>query len=290
MYVCMYVCISVSARASESVRAYPWFRRGTYGALCCFIFFFGESISMSSAEGSADSAAQRRVAEDQAARFQQNRFEWFRRRAVANLCELAMERQFNISGITGRQLVARMSIFRRRFEGRTAEQLVELTLPQLAQPAANQLHDDATTLLLKVDTPVPPNDREWILSDQVGRVQDPQRHHVDQFHPPLTAQVSVSQLRTPDAAMVLERLMCNAGGCLYRDCILLFWRLLSEDDRLQLSAVVPGAMHRPTDRSDLDISGAASTIGASQRLKGLVSRIAPASIKRRAAPVPMPGA
>ncbi|OLP76747.1 Structural maintenance of chromosomes protein 1 [Symbiodinium microadriaticum] len=164
-------------------------------------------------------------------RFRRNRFEWFRRSVVSTLCEQAMEGHLRALGITGRQLISRMAAFRRRSQGRTAEEVVEFTLPQVESLASQHLHADATTVLLLLDCPVPPNDSGWILSDQVGRVGDPQRHHVEQYCLLLLRQSLVPRLQAPTAGAFIERVLVNAEGCLYRDFILLVWRLMSDGDR-----------------------------------------------------------
>ena len=182
-YVCMYKCLGPSL-----IRVWPYAFDRTL--MVCSLASSDSSVGppSSSSESPAPDdpsaqAARLRVVEEQANRFRKNRFEWFRRRVVTILCEQAMEDCQRALEASDRQLMVRLSSFRRRCQGRTAENVVEFTLPLLDVVAAQHLHQDATTVLSLLDSPEPPNDRSWILSDQVGRVGDPQRHRVEQYCP-----------------------------------------------------------------------------------------------------------
>ena len=147
------------------------------------------------------------------------------------LCELALERQLRENDPTDRRLTARVATFHKRCRGRTAEDIVEFTLPQLAQPSASTLCQDATAILQLLDTPVPPNDQNWILSDQVGRTGDPQRHRVEQRMQLLLRPALDQHLQGASAQTFLDRLVADANGFLYRDFMLLMWPLLPQEDR-----------------------------------------------------------
>ena len=89
-------------------------------------------------------------------------------------------------------------------------------------------------VLRKFDEPVPENDLHWIYSDQVGGPCDPQRHQIEQKVLRLLLNSLKPGLRTPAADVFIQRAIAAAGGCLYRDALMLVWPLLSCDDRFQL--------------------------------------------------------
>ena len=180
---------------------------------------------------SSEGSGQERAAEARAERFRGHRRDWFRRHSMELLCELALERQLREGDSADRRLAARVATFRRRCRGRTAEDIVEFTLPQLAQPSASALCQDAAAILQLLDTPVPPNDEHWILSDQVGRTEDPQRHRVEQRMQLLLRPTLDQYLHGTSAQAFLDRLVADANGFLYRDFMLLMWPLLSQEDR-----------------------------------------------------------
>ena len=164
---------------------------------------------------------------------------------MALLCELALARQLRAGDPTDRRLAARVATFHRRCRGRSAEDIVEFTLPQLAQPLAAALCQDVTAILQLLDTPVPSNDQDWILSDQVGRASDPQRHRVEQRVQLLLRQTLAQHLHVVSVQTYLDRLVADANGFLYREFMLLMWPLLSQEDRFLFQQWYQGRVEGP---------------------------------------------
>ena len=186
--------------------------------------------SASESEGS-DAAARARAEEAQQARRRDNTRAWLKRRFVCILCEMAVEEQLQRTGCTSRQLAGRLSSFRRRCQGHDLEGLLVFTGPQLDDAAADALQRDADVVLSQYDEPVPENDYHWIYSEQVGGHEHPQRHQVEQTIQQLLLRSLRPQLRTASSEIFIQRAVTAAGGCLYRDSIMLLWPLLSSADR-----------------------------------------------------------
>ena len=186
--------------------------------------------SASESEGS-NKEARLRAAADLQERRRNNTRAWLRRRFVCIFCEMAVEEQLQRTGCTSRQLAGRLSAFKRRCQGHDLEGLLVFTRPQLDNAAANNLQRDAEVVLNKYDEPVPENDYNWIYSDQVGGPEQPQRHQVEQTIQQLLLRSLRPQLRTGSAEVFIQRAVTAAGGCLYRDAIMLLWPLLSSEDR-----------------------------------------------------------
>ncbi|OLP93464.1 hypothetical protein AK812_SmicGene24631 [Symbiodinium microadriaticum] len=175
-------------------------------------------------------AARERALDEQAARHRRNLQEWYRRRLVCILCEEAL--MASMEGRSSRQLAGRLSAFQRRCPGHSVEGVVDIAAPQLVGALAEALRHDTSLVLQLYDTPLPPNDAAWIYSDQIGRSTDPQRHVVEQQMQMLLQRSLSAKLRMGALHSFTRRAITVAGGCLYRDFMLLLWPLLSDEHRL----------------------------------------------------------
>ncbi|CAE7515431.1 SMC1 [Symbiodinium necroappetens] len=191
------------------------------------------SDSEDGSESPTTAAARERAARERVERHWRNLQSWNRRRLVATLCEQAYAEQLATTECSVRQVAGRLSAFKRRCNGRDADGLVEFTLPQLEPPRSDNLRHDVATVLRLYDGQIPPNDRAWILSEQVGRLEDPGRKMVEQQFELLLQRSLAPQLRTTAAQEFVHRAIANAGGSLYRDFMLLLWPLLSTPDRFR---------------------------------------------------------
>ena len=197
-------------------------------------------------------AARERAANEQAERHRRNLQEWYRRRLVCIMCEEAFTA--SMEGRSSRQIAGRLSAFQRRCQGHSAKGVVDITTPQLDGTQAEALHHDVLLVLQLYDTPIPPNDAAWIYSDQIGRSTDPQRHVVEQQMQMLLQRSLSAELRMGALRTFTRRATTVAGGCLYRDFLLLLWPLLSDANRLVFQQWFHGwscGVQEPEDPDDV---------------------------------------
>ena len=199
-----------------------------------------------------EAAARARAEEAQQERRRQNTREWLRRRMVSILCELTLESGWTKAGYSSRQVSGRRSSHNRRCQGHSLDGVLTFTLPQLEARQADELRNDVELILQQYDEPVPPNDLVWIYSDQVGRAQDPQRHHVEQALQHLLLRSLAPRLHTRTAPDLIKRIILAAGGCLYRDSLMLVWPLLSSEDRYLFQQWYQGSPAAPLDNRAME--------------------------------------
>ncbi|OLQ03703.1 hypothetical protein AK812_SmicGene13293 [Symbiodinium microadriaticum] len=137
-----------------------------------------------------------------------------------------------MEGSSSRQRAGRLSAFQRRCPGHSVEGVVDIAVPQMVGAHAEAWRHDTSLVLQLYDTPLPPNDVAWIYSDQIGRSTDPQRHVVEQQMQMLLQRSLSATLRMGALHSFARRATTVAGGCLYRDFMLLLWPLLSDEHRL----------------------------------------------------------
>ncbi|OLP81721.1 LINE-1 retrotransposable element ORF2 protein [Symbiodinium microadriaticum] len=192
------------------------------------------SLSRDSSVGS-EGAVARRARADQlnAERHRENAKQWFKRRLVAILCEMALVDQLQEDGRSYRQVSGRISWFTRQCQGQSLDGLLQLARPQLVPARAEGLLRDAQLLQRLCDETIPPNDHTWIYSDQVGNSDSPARHRVEQRTQLLLQQSLAPRLRTKEPTTFIQRAITTAGGNFYRDFIFLVWPLFTDQDRLE---------------------------------------------------------
>ncbi|CAE7223913.1 GIP [Symbiodinium sp. KB8] len=180
-------------------------------------------------------AADRRARADQlnAERHRENAKQWFKRRLVAILCEMALVDQLQEDGRSYRQVSGRISWFIRQCQGQSLDGILQLARPQLVPARAAGLLQDVQLLQGLCDEAIPPNDHTWIYSDQVGNSNSPARHRVEQRTQLLLQQTLAPRLHTQEPTTFIQRAITTAGGNLYRDFIFLVWPLFTNQDRLE---------------------------------------------------------
>ncbi|CAE7830927.1 unnamed protein product [Symbiodinium sp. KB8] len=191
------------------------------------------------------------LARVEAERHRANTKVWYERRLAVVVCEMALEEQLCQDGRSSRQISGRRSWFNRQTQGQTVDGVLLLTQPQLVQQRYNGVQSDVRLLQRLFAQPTPPNDYDWIYSDQVGRMEDPARHQVEQRIALLLVGSLAPRLQLRNSNDFVHRAVTITGGNLYRDFILLMWPLLTDSDRLsfqqwyQGSSAPPPAMDAP---------------------------------------------
>ncbi|CAE6971741.1 unnamed protein product [Symbiodinium sp. CCMP2592] len=188
--------------------------------------------SSDAASSDTEERVHRQAAEDEAAKRQRAvTRNWFRRCMLARLCELYYEEQLLGAECSSRQRIGRMSAFKRRADGETAENIISYTCIQLSGRLARKLRQDTDMLEACFLEPIPPNDEAWIR--RAGKWGDPTKARMAQRMELQLTRSLATRLQVSDTASFVHDTTTFAGFHMYLDFLWDLWALLSSDERYE---------------------------------------------------------